>query len=734
MSEIHSIAGGAEVIKTESGTWVWDASSTLPDDGLTVICPDSHSLPAEELAVDLTGGAQLTHGSIVFGSLTLEGVANSDYDCSDWELNGHSWHMEPILAFNAKLIDHEAGTLAELVADVFHVRYRYCAMPGRWLRVWGDRDPVTPDMLMDPSFSGDETHAIRWAINKAAELGRDLFIDREYFYTGILEIPSGLVIYGRGMDEPGLSVDAFAVIEKYRIDSTNVEPINGVETVLEQRLQNTRPALIPKPYATGFTLRDLQLDGNTDQVSWMDVRDTGSWDATEFAHQMQDAPHWAAVVLTTHGARPNDNPTIRLERVHAHDYCSAMMLLDGNVQARGLKLGSCVGNRPLYRCHGRIEDLETYGHTRFSVARINQPIVIDGWKHRGTQAGHPWPEIVTPNAPLCDEENLTGYGDTLDGRTQQVTTIRNVDIDATGFGTAFRLGSETELQGVLHNAVTAWQINDKSEGDIARIKGDLVTVNSNPPELAWPWSNAKALISRLDLTRVNRNTIRTPGTVDRHWVVYVGRNVKHKADHQQHLRIHSDNDWPTQTILHFPDLFDRTGLVDTIPTFVHLSGVYSQTLARLACFHASVTTQGDVPTIKDLPVRVLIQDAVFSMLAPGGAMLNNSYDLQFELVKLHNCRTHDGMLSEQQGTLQGVEGSDLIELDTELLWKPRDFRITPLSPNAARFFRGVEWEVLNPGAVNEDARRPRLRLRLCHELDAAEALDVKYQWSAAVSP
>ena len=725
---IENQAGGLEVVADAKGIWLWDPTSTAHPDGISVVCPLSCRTYNSYEANFTNGQAHpLLDSKIILGTLNLEG-ADPDHSASDWELHGHTWHMEPLRPGNLPLIDHKAGTVWSYVTDSFTVSYQYASQPGRWIRQWGPDDPVCISMLSDDQLV-DHTDRIRWCVNLAHSLNRDICIDGHYYYSGVIELYSGQTIYGtRGAK---LEVRSADVIEKYRIDVGNSNSINGCASWFENALQTTRPYLLPKPHGTNYTIRDLELYGAADLVDWMWVRDSGSFDPTELAHQFQDAPQWGAWAFTTHGGRPNNNPKLTIRNCHIHDYASAMLLMDGTVDIDGLKAGNVVGNRAIYRCRGVIRNLETYGWCRFNPVRHNHPIRIENWKHTSNQAGHPWPEITFTNVAVCEGENTQGWNDS---REQYTAILDGIDIDVTGFADGLSLSAETYVRGIIRNAVGAWRINDKIEGAISQIHADVVLDNAGTPSLSWPWTNAQANVRDFQIRCVDRTPAIAPPGVGRHWGLFVARNPSHSANHAQQISVRHSSDHPLKSLVHISDVSTRTGYTDTIPTTFDLSGSFNNTRASLVHFRPGIDEQGPTPIVGSVPVRINLHDALINMIAPGGLALNNYYPEQFKVLSMARVRTRDGMVSEQQGELQGVVDSDEITLVTDLLWTPKQVQIVPLSANAARFFRGIEWEVLNPGAVNEDARRPKLRVRLCHELDAAEALDVKYQWSAAVSP
>ena len=458
----------------------------------------------------------------------------------------------------------------------------------------------------------DDTERVRCALLIARVLRAPVHIDREYRYSGVLELQENQIIYGNGPHAPGLRMNP-----KPWFDAPDFSwPKSGVA------------AIVHAPGVKRFTVRDLQIDGGQQDVDWQAVA-TGP-NAAKFSQWLRESPSWAGLAPTTQDGR-SPCEEITLENVHIHDCPGTCLFGMAMMRCRNLTLGNSVSGRILYRFRGECTGLHTYGYSRSSVARINAPATIVGWTYRGGGYVNPWPENEQPGA-ICAIERLTS--------SPGMVALENIDWDGKDSvfaGTvALRANEHCRVTGCLRG-LRSFDSSPVQLGSYT-VDLDLRTTDSAPPNLfAGQLANVRdARIKWVNTDTRDKSAIdwSYTGTAYAVWSrllhnavqVSVARKPHHPPDHEQRIELHVDNPWPTNLVLHLPDLcvFENGAwrmrrADEVVPTTVRLTGRIDN---RIAAWIGTQPgwSQGYVPTaaeLEALPVRVIIDGLRCNTIAPG---------------------------------------------------------------------------------------------------------------------
>jgi hypothetical protein len=190
------------------------------------------------------------------------------------------------------------------------------------------------------------------------------------------------------------------------------------------------------------------------------------------------------------------------------------------------------------------------------------------------------------------------------------------------------------------------------------------------------------------------------------------------------------------------DLVGAPGFGQTVdpaavmPTLVRLSGRIENVTNVL---YRGANSQGPAAGSGALPVRVLCEGLVFRVFNPATSFVGSAATLDnaFEIIKLRGCTTPEGWVSEQDGrftvTGSGLTGTSpkYFDVQTNLLWRPRQISVAPMNADAASYFRFAQVITTGTGS-SENAIRPRLRFHFDGATPSTASLIMG--WSAAVAP
>jgi hypothetical protein len=341
--------------------------------------------------------------------------------------HGHSWSP----------LGPQVDT-AELVRLQSHILMNYRDCP------W-----VSPSMLDMATASKDHSDLLAWAINVAHVLHRDVFIDREYFYTQAIELPDGLTMYGRGSDKPGLTMRLDLIQERMRRDIGNWSPKWACTTEAQYKMGLSPPTIVHKNDCYSLTIRDLQINGGQQLFDWRAlVNDPVKFNAKETSDALKNSPMCSGLYFGNQNGRRCDGLKVRLDNVHVHDFAGSCLIAHPDVRltTRDESLGNSVSGRILYYAPGVHSNLCLYGFSRSSVARLIPPFDCSSFSYRfGSGPPNPWPENDQPEAVI---------GTALVNTNERVV-IRGGIIDNSGseYAAAMKLGCHCEIDARVNGRV-----------------------------------------------------------------------------------------------------------------------------------------------------------------------------------------------------------------------------------------------------------------------------------------
>jgi hypothetical protein len=704
----------------------YDPTSTLPPDGISVICPPEN----RGIQTDVISGGwrQLSKTQLILGSVHFSSVNNSAPSYTDWRLHGHSTYP---IGVPTPFIEHATGKVKSPYPADYYVTYDYAAIPGRYIRIWDANTPVTPSMLGEGE-DGDDSNIICWALNIASQLGRDVFLEKEYTFSSVIELPNNMRLFGRGDNESGLKLLANKCMQRYRKDLGHYDSKNGFPSLLDAYLYCYPPCITHKNDARSIRIDDLHINGNQGEFNWTEI-DTYpiKWNKPDVANVLQNSPAMAGLAFTNQNNRVV-NLNIRINNVHVHDFPSSCALFSIGclVSSKNMTLGNAVSGRVLYYAPGHHENLTLYGFSRTSMARIPGPFICNGFKYESRGYTNSWPGNAEPQNVLgIINEALK---DVRAGRKSVPIEIYGIDIDCRNspFQTAIGIGAECTLRGKVRDGLITTGAN--MVGTIDNCEVDLVTENSKPPIFTFVSNNAQGNWGSLLWKQTEHRTSRPQidwnnhhdwnSKMDNPTQVRVRRNISHCPEATQTIELRYKSDWYQQGLVWIPDLVNLTPQ-QCVPTTIKLVDcVFNNQYAQLIGVNEGFTQT--IPSgLSNYPVRIHAENCLFNII-PGQPFRGDSqYPQQFEIFKMRNCRTHDGLVSEQNGVIDFAVGETIKEITTNLMWKPKVFLV---SGPACK----TQWIGLNEGFANENSTRPKLRITL---LSAATEPITAY-WQAQVSP
>jgi len=729
----------------------YDAGSEDFPDQLETLIATAHTEEATE-SHDLSSTKTLANTPVIFGTVTLIDTVDGTYTCTDTILHKHR-----IGTNQAPYINHETGSVS-LKNRIFDITYRYASAPGRWKRMLKPTTPVSPYML-GAIGSGDETDLVAWSLLKANALGRNVFIDREYFYTRHLQLYSNQLLYGRGREKAGLSCLGDAVMDRYRTDLDNVDPSTGVDTSLHSQIGTAQPSISPKSGSDSFRIRDLQMKGNILDFDWATHEDSlaGAQNA------WQNSPQYCGITATEQNGCVVLGLKCEVENVWIHGYGASLMLfsnaIDNNSFARNPKLGNCLGQRFWYGWSGYVQNYHAHGYFRYDLGRWYNPLHCHGLLYRDDwQATWPaWEDVVGDDRDGNAMQMASGTGGTVNndirsGRKAGPFVIHGLDVD---FNTALNsvmtyllsMRQENEVIGVCRHLLPGAS-SPNYTGAIERVVWDLLTVDSQLPNKGVTASGYVASHHQ-EMVNIQRTRAVPAGDGSFDWgnssnwfsvvsfapAIGIGKNSFGVDEFVRWNKRELQCDYPVDHVVRIPSIRD-TAAEDIYPSQMVLSGHINNRFPRFFMPDNNLTVQvadlAEYATFETYPVRVYLDRLTFNVITPPGGTWKNTYFEELRIIKMRGCRTHDGMVSEQEGEAEWVAGA-IVSVATNLLWKAREVCITPITPKAVEYLNGYEWaDIEDEGTADEDARRPTLQINLNTTPDPAD--DVRFSWACAVSP
>lgn len=230
---------------------------------------------------------------------------------------------------------------------------------------------------------------------------------------------------------------------------------------------NGFPALIFDHYGTGYTLHDLEIDGEIDQESpqWWGVGNHGAdWDrgtiggeGSPLSALVRETGVYSGIMAIAEGSLAyGPDFRINLENVWVHDMLGSCLVHGSGIdhfRGRDVKLGNSLSGRVLYGGTGNYENLHLHGHSRTAVHRMYRGRIA-GYKYNGE--GNALAHWVI-NAELT---NICGMQDQNFLQTDfsgiiPACDVSGIEIDLTDgqglYPVAFVVGNQsTRLQGVVY--------------------------------------------------------------------------------------------------------------------------------------------------------------------------------------------------------------------------------------------------------------------------------------------
>jgi len=278
------------------------------------------------------------------------------------------------------------------------LRYKYALSGLRLKRVTGDIYHLRwwPVVAVDEEALDEETDnggRICWCLNAAAAAGaQTVMIDRMYYYSGTIEIPSGLELHGRGIGISGFKSMSDIAFRELKLENSS-EPDNLWKEYLEPILtpvnhrwtwyKNTfacATTLFPATGATRIRIIDLEFDGNVaNNLGIFSQRGPSAIYATPPADDpgpyaygyaqgfyLFNVPTHGGLIFTTHGGRviPPDGD-LELHNVKIHGYLAQILLTSYGWRTSStglLELGDTYPGHHGYQIDGEFETVRVFGY------------------------------------------------------------------------------------------------------------------------------------------------------------------------------------------------------------------------------------------------------------------------------------------------------------------------------------------------------------------------------------
>lgn len=376
--------------------------ASLGADGATVLIPDQHlSAYVEETIApsyfnDAYYGALYSKSkALLHGGIDLESVecvlTDGGEKITGWQLHGHRMNTQAEFATNGTpyvpLIDVDAGLFRDPSQKLTHssvstrtggmlLRYRHATNGIRLkrtirggaldLRWWG----VTPN-----DAGVDDTDRIAWAMTRAWQLGaRSLYVHDFYSYRRTIEIPSDVLIHGRGIGKSGFRLMNGAGYEELKLSKGTANdptkfPLASAATAQDRylnRLTGYTQTLFGATGGRRFHLRDIEIDGNyqNNLGIWQNHADY-AWSYLKSSSYLFNAPVYNGLSFSNHGARNWDaGAEVHLHNVKIHGFGGNILLGNDKVKVRStgvLEIGNSLHNHLMYTVDGTYERLRTFG-------------------------------------------------------------------------------------------------------------------------------------------------------------------------------------------------------------------------------------------------------------------------------------------------------------------------------------------------------------------------------------
>lgn len=663
------------------------ADSTLSDNGLDVVAPReswasnpvTNSVTHSVTLPKGSGWRTLPHQGLVFGTVILTCPSDSQLDCTDADLHGHSVNISA--DGNAPLIDHAGGRIRLPVGNrEFVVSYSYTDKPGRLLREWGPADPVTPSMVLGSPH---------WAATLATARGRPVLFEGETI-NSLLELPDQSTVDGT------LRIPTAELLQRMRIDSGSPDRRWGYATRLHQALGQGMPHVTCKSGATQITFGRFEVYADRLPAAfWYEVFRVPDptnpndlpvdWVAAEVRNSFQNSPVGAGIAFIAQNGRVVKNLRVDADAIYVHDMPGSCVLSDVAVywDVTLLHLGSSYCGRPFYEVTGHIGTLILEGHSRTSMARMATNTKIDFLRYRSLN-------LVNPASPAADQEGLIGSSD-VRGDGEIHLPYFDLDLRGSASKTATGFGASGIYRGTIRGGGIAFHA--KARGAIsATVHATVIDGGRFMPQ--WSWSGPTAGVPSADLPTSTANWANLDATIiwrrvddrpavdwsnyfdyitkaDTPMVLRVKRNPSHPVGHEQRAKFTVIGEhWGVFGGLHLPDVGD-TSPADVVPTYVELTGSFNNLFCEFLGFREGYkeATPGN---LADYPIRVLCHDSTINWFSPHEPFRGNDCDKQLTVLKFLNVKTHDRgdglgvMRSEARGYAAGPG-----DYPTDLFWRPK---------------------------------------------------------------
>lgn len=732
------------------------------------------------------------HTGVIFGSVKFfysggTGTKPSSSFITDHELHGHA------LAFSTDtssdviphqpFFEHATGTikhdgeyganvgaqkllklcLAHNAADTdnFTVRYKYATGAGRWIRI--SDGEVTPAMIgcIPDDDTKNNADLLAWLFNYAANTGVAILIDAFYYYKGTLEIPNGLrVVQRKPKDSAGLKVCPWSTIPAIDHLADDYD-----DTIPAAKLDKDTCCIIAGDNIENFGLSGVLIDGNVYEND--DFLTDASYDTDpsgSVSQALRESPTYGGlIILAQSNRRINANLRVDLENIRIGEFGGSCLIAATNQRifsARNVELGVSVSGRVKYGGSGDWHGLWLYGYSRTAVERsYNQ--VSHGHRYTWNRPDGTTPtRLWSANAVPANLGTSFAYPHDRTTDLPPGATYSGVDWDFTGSdftsgfsirGTGVRLSGRMQTPASSSEFIALHSLYSAAEGDY-QVDVDLAVYNASSVGVTplgnngGGWHTGSRVKMRIhDIyddtgtpTQVVPSLPALPSAKGP--VVYVG---KLPADHNGEATVlRQDITLDIFSELAHKELIDLDGIAglgqtvtasDYMPTTVRLSG---QILNASNKLFFGANGQGPAAGLSAIPVRVLCDGLIFRVFDPSTLYVGDAplLDNAFEVIKLRQCSTPEGWVSEQSGTID-IVGSDLssftCDISTNLLWRPKQLMVTPISADAGSYFSHATIVTTGAGDT-ENAIQPTIRLHFSGSTPAGAAIEMI--WSAAVSP